>query len=397
MIGLALSLSLPAHSQRILFDNTKMESASNADWVIDADVDNLYFSNTGNITATGQQSNAQRYPTPDQSTVTSSTAENYWTGGISAWGIECVKMGYHVESLPWNVPITYGDNSNPQDLANYDVYIVDEPNKVLSASEKTAILHFVYNGGGLYMVSDHTQSDRNFDGWDSPAIWNDMMTNNTVQANPFGFSFDLLDFSGNYGITNISGDSIITGPYGTATQVKWSGGTSMTLNTSVNPTVKGDVYKTGGSGSTNAVAVHGYYGKGRFAAIGDSSPTDDASGDPGDQLYNGWVTDASGNHRKLIMNTTVWLVGGKVSTAIIEPETKLDAAVYPNPIEGILRVRTNELCTLELFDMSAQKVSDNLVEPGILKSVDVSSLSAGIYMFRLTGEKTNYTGKIVKK
>jgi hypothetical protein len=396
LIGLELTVSLSARSQKILFDNVKAESASNADWVVDADMHNLYISNQGLVTPTGQQSNAQRYPTPAQSTVTASTAENYWTGGISAWGIECAKLGYTVESLPYNVSITYGNSGNVQDLSNYDVYVIDEPNIRFTAAERDAIVNFVYNGGGLYMISDHTGSDRNFDGWDSPAIWNDLMNNNTVHVNPFGIKFDTLDFSGTFGITNIVGDSCLNGPFGTATQVKWSGGTSMTLSTSANATVKGDVYKTG-SGSTNVLSAHGYFGKGRFAAISDSSPTDDASGDPGDQLYNGWVTDASGNHRKLIMNTTVWLMGGKVATGVIEPSEEHQISLYPNPIEGILRVRTNELCTLELFDMSGQKVVDNVVEPNYLKSINVSDLSAGIYMYRLTGDKTQSTGKIVKK
>ncbi|MCW3127553.1 MAG: hydrolase [Bacteroidetes bacterium] len=395
MIGLALTLTFSAYSQKVLFDNTKGESASNADWVIDADVHDLYISNQGVVTATGQQSDAQRYPTPDQSTVTSTTAENYWTGGISAWGIECVKTGYSVESLPYNIAITYGNSGNPQDLSNYDVYIVDEPNIRFTASEKNAIINFVYNGGGLFMVSDHTGSDRNFDGWDSPAIWNDLMYSNSVHNNPFGFKLDSLDFSGSYSITNISGDSVINGPYGTATQVRWSDGTSMTLNTSANATVVGDVYKTG-SGPTNVLTAHGYYGKGRFAVISDSSPTDDASGDTGDQLYNGWITDASGNHRKLIMNATIWLMGGKV-TGVLDPAEDTQMSLYPNPVEGILKVKSPELCTLEIFDLAGQKVLNTEVLPDDLKYINVNNLCIGMYTYKLTGERHSFTGKLVRK
>src|SRR5205085_8102860 len=43
-----------------LFDAAHAETAGNADWVIDED------------------SGAQRFPTPDQSTVTASTTETYW-------------------------------------------------------------------------------------------------------------------------------------------------------------------------------------------------------------------------------------------------------------------------------------------------------------------------------
>jgi hypothetical protein len=50
----------------------------------------------------------------------------------------CVKTGYRVESLPYNVPITYGSGSNVQDLSNDDVYIVDQPNTQYTSAEKTA-------------------------------------------------------------------------------------------------------------------------------------------------------------------------------------------------------------------------------------------------------------------
>ncbi len=395
-MGLAVAMAFGADAQRILFDNTKAESSGNGDWVIDADVLDLYFSRNGTVSTTGNQSDAQRYPTPAQSTVTASTPENYWQGGISAWGIECVKTGYTVESLPWNVPITYGDASNVQDLSNYDVYIVDEPNIVFTATEKAAILNFVYNGGGIYMVSDHNGSDRNNDGWDSPHIWNDLMSNNTVQNNPFGLSVNLLDFSGGFGITNVASDSVINGPYGTADQVDWSDGTSFTIDTTVNPTVKGDVFKTGTSASDVLVA-HGYYGKGRFAIMGDSSPTDDGSGDPGDQLYNGWTADASGNHRILIMDATIWLAGGRVATAIVEPSAEARISLYPNPLGNILNVKAPELCTLQLFDMSGQKVLENTVEPGYLKSLNTSDLCAGVYTYTMVGTNTFAEGKIIKK
>ena len=87
LLSLALTLASVAHSQKVLFDNVKGEVAGNADWVIDADTHDVYVSGSGVVSNGGTQSDAQRFPTPDQSTVTSTTAENYWEGGISAWGI----------------------------------------------------------------------------------------------------------------------------------------------------------------------------------------------------------------------------------------------------------------------------------------------------------------------
>lgn len=160
------------------------------------------------------------------------------------------------------------------------------------------------------MVSDHTVSDRNNDGWDSPAIWNDLFTNNGIKSNPFGIAFDLTNISGSS--TNIStyaNDSLLHGSYGNVTQVLWSNGATITISTTANPTVKAAVYKSGAgnTGSTNVLVAYARYGLGKVVAISDSSPFDDGTGDTGDQLYDGYITDAAGNHQKLIMNATVWL------------------------------------------------------------------------------------------
>ena len=175
----AFTISAVSTAKKFLFDASQGETAGNADWVIDED-----------------NSTPLRIPTPAQSTITSGTAETYWTGGISAWGISLAKLGHSVETLPSSGSITYGNTANTQDLTKSDVFVVDEPNIRFTAAEKVAIINFVNNGGGLLIVGNHNGSDRNSDGWDAPAIWNDLMNNNTVQNNPFGFSFDaVVNFS----------------------------------------------------------------------------------------------------------------------------------------------------------------------------------------------------------
>ncbi len=300
-----------AQTIKILFDATKAETAGNADWVIDADVFNIGYDSGIPKINTGNEANAQKIPSPAQSGITSNTSETYWEGAISNWGIDCVKRGYTVETLPYNGLITYGDANNPQDLKNYSAFIVCEPNIRFTTAEKTALIQYVQNGGGLMMVSDHDQSDRNNDGWDSPAIWNDLMTSNSIKTNPFGISFDLKDYSEtSTNIANLPDDSILHGPFGSVTKVQWSGGTTITISSSANSSVKGIIYKSGSSntGSTNIYFAHSTYGSGKVAAIGDSSPCDDGSGDPNDVLYNGYITDAGGNHQKLLMNAVIWLV-----------------------------------------------------------------------------------------
>ncbi len=274
-------------AKKFLFDASQGETAGNADWVIDED-----------------NSTPQRIPTPAQSNITSSTAETYWTGAISAWGISLVKLGHTVETLPSSGSITYGNTSNAQDLSKYDVFVIDEPNIRFTAAEKVAILNFVSNGGGLLMISSHTVSDRNNDGWDSPAIWNDLMTNNTVQNNPFGFAVDLANFSQ---VTsnirsNSSSDPILNGSQGAVTQMEFNNGTTITLNSAV---AKGLIWKSSTTqNNSNVMAASSTYGNGRIFFVGDSSPMDDGTGAPNNNLFNGWSVYS---HKKLFMNASLWL------------------------------------------------------------------------------------------
>ena len=273
-------------SKKFLFDATKAETAGNADWVIDADT------------------SPQRFPTPLQSTITSSTTESFWKGGISSWGIALVKQGHSVETLPAGTAITYGTTA-AQDLKNFDVYVVDEPNTKFTNAEKTAILNFVQNGGGLFMISDHNISDRNGDGFDSVAVWNDLMTTNSVQTNPFGFKIDLTNYSltTTNVLTTASTNPILNGALGAVTNLKFSAGASLTTTTS---TAKGLIWKTGvAQGTTSVMCASSTFGLGRVFVICDSSPADDGTGASGDNLFPGWTELVS--HSRLHMNASLWL------------------------------------------------------------------------------------------
>lgn len=273
--------------RKFLFDAGHAETAGNADWVI---------MGTSNV--------APRFPTPAQSGITSTTPETYWSGALSAWGVALVKLGNAVESLPPGVAITYGDASNPQDLSNYSVYVVDEPNTLFTAAEKTAIVRFVQNGGGLFMISDHTVSDRNNDGYDSPAIWNDLMSNNGVQANPFGFRIDLTNISETTGNVRAGANAILSGSQGVVSQLKFSNGATLsTTGGAAVPLIwQGSVSQASASGIMCASST---FGTGRVVVITDSSPADDGTGEPGNTVYPGWTELAS--HARLHLNASLWL------------------------------------------------------------------------------------------
>ena len=291
LLSLVFLISLLCYPQKkFLFDNTKAETAGNADWVI-SEVSNV----------------AGRYPAPDQSNVISSTPETYWTGALSSWGIALVKLGHQVETLTSGSTITYG-TANAQDLQNYDVFIVNEPNIKFSTAEKTALINFVQNGGGLFMISDHTGSDRNNDGWDSPMIWNDLFTANGIVTNPFGMSVDLVDISQTS--TNVAtGDYLTSGPAGNVTAMKWSNGATVTINPAADSTVTGVVWTSGTAhGNTNLMVARAKYGNGRVVIVCDSSPADDGTGASGNSLFVGWLDPSvNGSHAALHMNGSLWL------------------------------------------------------------------------------------------
>ncbi len=269
----------------ILFDNTKSETAANADWVID-----------------------DNQPDPDPANPTS---ESDWIGGISSWGYSLYATGnYVVKTLTSDYGITYNDSNNPYDLSNFDVFVLCEPNNPFTQSEKEAIIQFVNNGGGLFLIADHNGSDRDGDGWDSPHVLNDLFDNNGYVTNIFGVEYELNSISGDYSNTKTSqnGDDteLLNGDFGSVSTISYHGGSSMSIDTSANSNATALIWENGVSqdSTTSVVAAYSKYGSGRIFFLGDSSPADDGTGHPGDNLQDGWNENDDG---KLILNATKWL------------------------------------------------------------------------------------------
>ncbi|MEV6608342.1 hypothetical protein [Kutzneria sp. NPDC051319] len=289
--GLAASAHA-ATTHRVLFDATKAETAGNADWII---------------------STSQPDPLKQDSTPSS---DKDWTGALSSWGVALQKTGqYTLDTLPAGNTITYG-GSGALDLKNFDEFVLPEPNIQLSATEKKALLTFVQNGGGLFLISDHTGSDRNNDGWDSPKIINDILTNNGVDnTDPFGFSVDLKNISTDHPVAiSDSSNPVLNGSFGAVKHSLIANGTTFTLKPADNPNVKGLLYlSTSSPGNANATFVTSTFGQGRVAIWNDSSPIDDGTGESGKTLYNGW-TDSTANNAALALNATAWLAGSGSTT-----------------------------------------------------------------------------------
>ena len=309
-------------ADRILFDATKHEMAGNADWVMDADAWNLSMQ-AYPCTGSTNEANPVRYPTPAQSGVTSSTAETFWTGGISAWAIELVKAGHTLETLPPGASITYGNGSNAQDLSNYSLFIVVEPQNQFTTAEKSAIIAFVNAGGGLFMVGDHQTSDRDCDGWDAPHVWDDLMgATSTTSTGIFGIwmrvlgstssgTEDWFDDGTDSNVSTDASDPIIHGPFGDGSGgLGLFGATSMDINPADNAMVQAHVWRTGQThNSLRVTFATASYGAGRVAAVGDSSPADDGTGDSSDTLYGGWDKAVGGvKNREIFLNACAWLL-----------------------------------------------------------------------------------------
>jgi hypothetical protein len=359
LIALAFAPLIAAAQQKtVLFDQLHAQTAGNADWTLDEDSCGI----------------AQRLPTPDQAGITSSTPETYWSGGFSAMGVDLVKKGFHVESLPAGARISYNDSTNAQDLKNYNVFVIPEPNTRFTAAEITAIRSFVQNGGGLFMIADHAGADRNNDGWDPPEIFNELLGSPSL----FGMTFNAVSTDKVFGwfdnhpddtyTTDTTSPIIWTGPFGSPSAGRGLGlfgSTSMTLN----GTGKGHIWKTGtAAGSTSGVTfATGTYGTGRVAAVGDSSTAEDATNGCSHTTYLGY-NDPAWDNGLILANAVAYLANGSGGGGgdTTPPTVSITAPANGATVSGTIPVNAT----------AADNIGVTKVEfylDGALKSTDTTS------------------------
>ncbi len=278
----------------MLFDDTKGETEGNADWIVAG-------------TGSGPTREPEIVPQPENPAL-----EGDWDGALSSWGVELSQRGIDINTLKRGERLTFGDRTNPADLSLYNVLVIPEPNVAFTDEEKRAILQYVEQGGGLFMIAYHGGSDRNNDGLDSAAIWNDLMNQNPVRANPFGIQFDgnsVNERSNSLGDFNdVHVQALLNGPAGRVSTVRYRAGSTMTINPAGNPNVRGVVFQSGvsPSGSVGVMVALSRFGRGRVVGIGDSSTCSDGTGDTSDRLLNGW-SEPGVNHREFFINATIWL------------------------------------------------------------------------------------------
>jgi hypothetical protein len=235
----------------VLFDLSKHEASGNADWRID--------------------------------------------GGYSSWADELRRQGFEPRS------ITDKSISN-QTLIEANVLVIPEPQNPFSDSERQAILEFVQRGGGLFMIADHRDSDRDNDGWDSPEVFNgwDGKTPSNAPAeyrksldaaSSFGLSFSFASSFHDPVITikPLVMHSVVDGLPSAGIYV----GTSLEKGTPL----------MGANGKTYLAVSE--IGKGRVLGYGDSSAFSDGTFSDGTKSkYNNWVNLSNA---RLAINAVKWL------------------------------------------------------------------------------------------
>src|SRR5207249_7233675 len=82
----------------------------------------------------------------------------------------------------------------------------------------------------------------------------------------------------------------------------------MRLLTNVNPNAQGHIWMTGATqGPSQVMAATSRYGAGKVAGVGDSSPADDGSAEPGNSnIFPGW-TEVGATDNTLFLNLCLWL------------------------------------------------------------------------------------------
>jgi len=340
--GLALFLfaaSLAAAQQKtILFDAAHAQVAGNADWTLDEDTCGI----------------AQRIPTPDQSGITASTPETFWSGAHSAMGVDLVKKGFHVESLPKGARISFNDSTNPQDLKNYDIFVIPEPNVRFTAAEISAIRDFVQNGGGLFMIADHAGADRNNDGVDAAGVFNDLMGDPSV----FGITFvdkktdKTFGWFDDHPDANYTADAtspiVFTGPFGKPQPGRGLGlfgASAMTISGAA----KGHIWRTTSTHdtSTGVTFATSTFGSGRVAAVGDSSTSEDATNGCHHNTFLGY-NDPKFDNGLIIANAIAWLGGGSTTPTPVPTPTPTPSSGAAVDISGWKVKQTNASITFTI-------------------------------------------------
>ncbi|MDC0675702.1 hypothetical protein [Nannocystis radixulma] len=271
-----------AGSLRVLFDQTLDETAGagpNSDWVVDR---------WGRVPAPSDPDSADE-----------------WHGALSGFGFGLHQQGHRVENLvPWDGRLSHGDPDNPQDLTHYDVLVLVEPSRRIRSEERAAIVEFVLAGGGLLAVANHNSADRDSNGYSAPGAFNELLDDNGVMTDPFGFRFDEVDRDTPTVLTDIvdPGHPVLDGPGGVVAAIGFYEGCTAHV------TGAGAIGLITLGASEELVVGAAEAGDGRVVFITDSAILGDGTDSHGNTLtdHDSW-NDPTQDNRALLLNAIAWL------------------------------------------------------------------------------------------
>ena len=256
----------------VVFDAGHGEQSGNADWVIDDDV-------------------------PEPKPANPASRED-WTGAYSSYGFDLYSLGYSLTTLTGSI--------SESSLSGVQAIVLPEPNQSLEAGELTALTEFVLAGGGLVLITDHHDSDRDHDNVDSTDVADQIFEAlgvGTRQAS------DLSDVDEDHNDSSAAGDPadpVTHGRGGTVKQVDFYDASAFTLSGLPGDRAVLWLDNHGGEDDLGARVVATYAGAGRVLSISDSAPADDGTGDPYDELYDSWE---EANDAELYLNAVDWAAG----------------------------------------------------------------------------------------
>jgi hypothetical protein len=235
----------------VLFDLSKREASGNADWRID--------------------------------------------GAYSSWADELRRQGFEPRSIT--------DRAiGARTLMDANVLVIPEPQNPFSNAERAVILEFVGRGGGLFLIADHRESDRDNDGWDSPEVFNGW--DGKTPANAPGEDRKSLNAAESFGFS-FSFASSFRDPVITVKPLVMHSVTDglPSAGVYVGTSIDGGTGLLGANGKTYLAANE--IGRGRVLGYGDSSAFSDGTFSDGTKSrYNNWVNLSNA---RLAVNAIKWL------------------------------------------------------------------------------------------
>lgn len=256
LVLLLVTLCVGAHATNVLYDDTHAQTAGNADWVPEGAYSDM---------------------------------------------VDMLKTnGYNVKSLS---NVDREGIITAEILKEFELVILAEPNNPYTESEQAAIVDFVKNGGGAFIIGDHGNADRNGNGWDAVKVFNTFCPK-------FGFKFKGNDVYEAPLTGSANNDHPVM--FGVRGVGVWAGSTFDIVEAA-------DAKAVGLIDSRFAKSpyiVAAEYGSGRVVAIGDSSPFDDGTGSGGKNKLHDSYDSFMYSHPQLAYNAMVWVNGENPSKRI---------------------------------------------------------------------------------